>query len=121
MIWTGPSRRSDVIASAGFSSSATRSSRARIAELAIAHRLPTSGTHRGWAEGGLLMSYGTDFVELFRHGAVLVDKILKGAKPANLPVEEPTKFELVINLKTARKLDLAIPPSLLQRADQVIE
>ena len=95
--------------------------RARIAELAIAHRLPTSGTHRGWAEGGLLMSYGTDFVELFRHGAVLVDKILKGAVPANLPVEEPTKFELVINLKTARKLDLAIPPSLLQRADQVIE
>ena len=95
--------------------------RARIAELAIAHRLPTSGTHRGWAEGGLLMSYGTDFVELFRHGAVLVDKILKGAKPANLPVEEPTKFELVINLTTARKLDLTIPPSLLQRADQVIE
>ena len=95
--------------------------RTRIAELAIAHRLPTSGTHRGWAEGGLLMSYGTDFVELFRHGAVLVDKILKGAKPASLPVEEPTKFELVINLKTARKLDLAIPPSLLQRADQVIE
>jgi len=95
--------------------------RTRIAELAIAHRLPTSGTHRGWAEGGLLMSYGTDFVELFRHGAVLVDKILKGAVPANLPVEEPTKFELVINLKTARKLDLAIPPSLLQRADQVIE
>ena len=95
--------------------------RTRIAELAIAHRLPTSGTHRGWAEGGLLMSYGTDFVELFRHGAVLVDKILKGAKPANLSVEEPTKFELVINLKTARKLDLTIPPSLLQRADQVIE
>jgi len=95
--------------------------RTRIAELAIANRLPTSGTHRGWAEGGLLMSYGTDFVELFRHGAVLVDKILKGAKPANLPVEEPTKFELVINLKTARKLDLTIPPSLLQRADQVME
>jgi ABC-type uncharacterized transport system substrate-binding protein len=95
--------------------------RTRIAELAIAHRLPTSGTHRGWAEGGLLMSYGTDFVELFRHGAVLVDKILKGAKPANLPVEEPTKFELVINLKTAMKLDLTIPPSLLQRADQVID
>jgi putative tryptophan/tyrosine transport system substrate-binding protein len=95
--------------------------RTRIAELAIAHRLPTSGTHRGWAEDGLLMSYGTDFVELFRHGAVLVDKILKDAKPANLPVEEPTNFELVINLKTARKLDLTIPPSLLQRADQVIE
>jgi putative ABC transport system substrate-binding protein len=95
--------------------------RNRIAELSIAHRLPTSGTHRGWAEGGLLMSYGTDFVELFRHGAVLVDKILKGAKPASLPVEQPTKFELVVNLKTAKALGLTIPPSLLARADQVIE
>jgi putative ABC transport system substrate-binding protein len=93
----------------------------RIAELSIEHRLPTSGTHRGWAEGGILMSYGTDFVALFRHGAVLVDKILKGAKPANLPVEQPTKFELVINLKTAKALGLTIPPSLLLRADQVIE
>ena len=95
--------------------------RARIAELSIAHRLPASGTHRGWAEGGLLMSYGTDFVELFRHGAVLVDKILKGAKPAALPVEQPTKFELAINLKTAKALGLTIPPSLLARADRVIE
>jgi putative tryptophan/tyrosine transport system substrate-binding protein len=95
--------------------------RNRIAELSIAHRLPTSGTHRGWAEGGLLMSYGTDFVELFRHGAVLVDKILKGAKPAAIPVEQPTKFELTINLKTAKALGLTIPPSLLARADQVIE
>ena len=67
------------------------------------------------------MSYGTDFVALFRHGAVLVDKILKGAKPADLPVEQPTKFALVINLKTAKGLGLTIPPSLLQRADQVIE
>jgi putative tryptophan/tyrosine transport system substrate-binding protein len=95
--------------------------RTRIAELAIAHRLPASGTHRGWTEGGLLMSYGTDFVELFRHGAVLVDKILKGAQPAALPVEQPTKFELVVNLKTARALGLTIPPSFLARADQVIE
>jgi putative tryptophan/tyrosine transport system substrate-binding protein len=95
--------------------------RYRIAELSIAHRLPTSGTHRGWAEGGVLMSYGTDFVELFRHGAVLVDKILKGAKPAALPVEQPTKFELAINVKTARALGLTIPPSLLARADQVID
>jgi ABC-type uncharacterized transport system substrate-binding protein len=68
--------------------------RTRIAELSIAHRLRASGTHRGWAEGGLLMSYGTDFVDLFRHGAVPVDKILKGAKPAARPVEQPTKFEL---------------------------
>src|SRR5262249_30935423 len=95
--------------------------RHHIAELSIAHRLPTSGTHLGWAEGGLLMSYGTDFVELFRHGAVVVDKILKGAKPAELPVEQPTKFELVINLKIAKALGLSIPPSLLLRADQVIE
>jgi putative ABC transport system substrate-binding protein len=95
--------------------------RALIAELSIAHRLPASGTHSGWAEGGLLMSYGTDFVELFRRGATLVDKILKGAKPADLPVEQPTKFELVINVKTARSLGLTIRPSLLGRADQLIQ
>lgn len=95
--------------------------RARIAKLAITHRLPTSGTHRGWAEGGLLMSYGTDFVELFRYGAVMVDKILKGAAPATLPVEEPTKFELVINARTAKALRLDVPASLLQRADHILE
>jgi putative ABC transport system substrate-binding protein len=93
----------------------------RIAELAIKQRLPTCASHRRWAEGGLLMSYGTDFVDLFRRSAVLVDRILKGAKPADLPVEQPTKFELVINLKTAKALGLTIPPSLLQRADHVIE
>jgi ABC-type uncharacterized transport system substrate-binding protein len=95
--------------------------RTRIAELSLAHRLPTSGTHRGWAEDGLLIAYGTDFVEMFRHGAGVVAKILKGAKPADLPIEQPTKFELLINLKTAKALGLTIPPSLLQRADQVIE
>jgi putative ABC transport system substrate-binding protein len=94
--------------------------RTRIAELAIAHRLPASGTHRGWTEGGLLMSYGTDFIELFRRGAVLVDKILKGAQPSALPVEQPTKFELGVNLKTAMVLGLTIPPSFLARADHVI-
>ena len=95
--------------------------RQRIAELSIKHRLPTSGSHSAWTESGLLMSYGTDFVELFRRGAVLVDKILKGARPADLPVEQPTKFELVINLKTAKALGLTVQPSLLTRADRVIE
>jgi putative ABC transport system substrate-binding protein len=95
--------------------------RTRIAELAIKHRLPASGTHRGWAEGGLLLSYGSDFIDMFRRGATLVDRILKGAKPADIPVEEPTKFELVINLKTARALGLTMPASLLARADQILE
>jgi putative ABC transport system substrate-binding protein len=95
--------------------------RDRLAELSMKHRLPTSGSHGRWAEGGLLMSYGTDFVHLFRRSASLVDRILKGAKPADLPVEQPTKFELVINLHTAKALGLAISPSLLSRADRVIE
>ena len=94
--------------------------RTRIAELSIKHRLPTSGTHRGWAEGGLLMSYGSDFIDMFRRGATIVDKILKGTKPADLPVEQPTKFEFVINLATARALGLTMPASLLARADQVL-
>lgn len=95
--------------------------RDRIAELAIEHRLPTSASHGRWAEGGLLMSYGTDFTDLFRRSAVLIDRILRGAKPADLPVEQPTKFEFVINMKTAKGLGLTIPPSLLSRADRVIE
>jgi ABC-type uncharacterized transport system substrate-binding protein len=95
--------------------------RDRLAELSMKHRLPTSGSHGRWAEGGLLMSYGTDFVHLFRRSASLVDRILKGAKPADLPVEQPTRFELVINLHTAKALGLAISPSLLSRADRVIE
>jgi putative tryptophan/tyrosine transport system substrate-binding protein len=95
--------------------------RQRIAELALRHRLPTMFNVRDHAEAGGLMSYGTDFNELSRRAATYVDKILKGAKPADLPVEQPTKFDLVINLKTAKALGLRIPPSLLQRADQVIE
>jgi len=95
--------------------------RQRIAELALRFRLPTMFSLRDHAEAGGLMSYGTDFNELARRGAVYVDKILKGAKPADLPVEQPTKFELVINLKTAKALGLTIPQSLLLRADQVIQ
>jgi len=95
--------------------------RDRLAELSLKHHLPTSASHRRWTEGGLLMSYGTDFVDLFRRSASLVDRILRGAKPADLPVEQPTKFELVINMHTAKALGLAISPSLLSRADRVIE
>jgi putative tryptophan/tyrosine transport system substrate-binding protein len=95
--------------------------RQRIAELGLRHRLPTFFSWRDHVEVGGLMSYGPDLSDLFRRAAIYVDKILKGAKPADLPVEQPTKFELVINLKTAKSLGLTIPPSLLARADQVIE
>ena len=95
--------------------------RQRIAELAIAHRLPTMCQGRLFVEAGGLMSYYPNHEDVWRRAAVYVDKILKGAKPADLPVEQPTKFELVINLKTAKALGLTIPPSLLARADQVIE
>jgi putative ABC transport system substrate-binding protein len=93
----------------------------RLAELAIAHKLASVVTDRQYAEAGGLLSYGTSRVDLFRRGATYVDKILKGAKPADLPVEQPTKFQLVINLKTAKALGLEIPPTLLSRADEVIE
>ena len=95
--------------------------RRRIADFALQHRLPTASFQRFFTEAGTLMSYGPSFAELFRNAATYVDKILRGAKPGDLPVEQPTKFELVINLKTAKVLGLTIPPSLLLRADQVIE
>ncbi len=93
----------------------------RIAGLAVRARLPLAAYFRSFAEAGALVSYGPDTTEIVRRLAVYADKILKGAKPADLPVEEPTKYELIINLKTAKALGLTIPQSLLQRADQVIE
>jgi putative ABC transport system substrate-binding protein len=92
-----------------------------IMEFALMHKLPTFSGDREMARAGALMTLGPDLQAQRRQAAVLIDKILKGAKPADLPVEQPTKFELVINLKTAKALGLTIPPSLLQRADQVIE
>jgi putative ABC transport system substrate-binding protein len=95
--------------------------RRRLVELTAKNRLPAVYTSRDFVDAGGLMSYGPDYADLFRRAATYVDKILKGAKPGDLPVEQPTKFDLVINLKTAKALGLTIPPSLLQRADQVIE
>jgi putative ABC transport system substrate-binding protein len=92
-----------------------------IVSFAEKHRLPTVFGERASVADGGLMSYGTDFADLLRRAATYIDKILKGAKPADLPVEQPTKFELVINLKTAKALGLTIPQSLLSRADEVIQ
>jgi ABC-type uncharacterized transport system substrate-binding protein len=96
-------------------------SRQRIADLSVTHRLPMMAPAKEYALAGVLVSYGTDYPDLFRRAATYVDRILKGAKPADLPVEQPTKFELVINLKTAKALGLTIPPSVLARADEVIQ
>jgi putative tryptophan/tyrosine transport system substrate-binding protein len=99
----------------------THAYRSRITALAASSRLPAMYDVREWPDAGGLMSYGTSIVLLFRRAATLVDKILKGAKPTDLPIEQPTKFELVINVRVAKALGLTIPPSLLVQADEVIE
>ena len=95
--------------------------RARISALALGARLPSVFAFRDYVEAGGLLSYGSNNTDLFRHAGDLVDKILRGAKPRDIPVEQPTKFDLVVNLKTAKALGLAIPESFIQRADEVIE
>jgi len=95
--------------------------RKRLAELAIKHRLPSMSERVDMVEAGALASYSANETEALRRAAVYVDKILKGAKPADLPIEQPTKFELVINLKTAKQIGLTIPPNVLARADRVIK
>jgi putative ABC transport system substrate-binding protein len=87
----------------------------------LAARLPTIYVHREYVDAGGLISYGANFPDLFRRAAEIVDKVLRGAKPADIPVEQPTKFELVINLTTAKALGLDVPPTVLARADEVIE
>ena len=98
----------------------TNAHRARIVDLANKHRLPTMYFSREWVDAGGLMAYGPSWRYMYRRAATYVDKILRGAKPADLPIEQPTRFELIINLKTAKALDLTIPPSMLARADELI-
>ena len=94
--------------------------RRRLVDLGAKNRLPTVYQAKEFVDAGGLMGYGPNLADLYRRAATYVDKILKGAKPADLPVEQPTKFELIINLQTAKALGLTIPPSLLLRADEVI-
>src|SRR5215472_1742048 len=105
----------------GLTNAALFSQRTRVAELALKNHLPLIYGSHEWAEAGALMSYGTNFEDLYRRVATYVDKILKGAKPAELPVEQPTKLEFVINLRAAKQIGLTIPPNVLAQADKVIK
>jgi ABC-type uncharacterized transport system substrate-binding protein len=103
------------------SGSVSSGQRAKIVELAVKSRLPTIYERQNYVSDGGLMSYGINLTDLHRRAAIYVDKILKGAKPADLPVEQPKKFEFIINLKAAKQIGLAIPPNVLVRADRVIK
>ena len=101
--------------------SAAFTHRTQVVELAAKHRLPTMYNRREYVETGGLMFYGVNLADLSRRAAIYVDKIVKGAKPGDLPVEQPTKFEFIINLKAAKQIGLTIPPNVLVRADKVIQ
>jgi ABC-type uncharacterized transport system substrate-binding protein len=112
----------DRVAAVGMTTSALfLSHRARLAELALKHHLPTLGGDRDFVDAGVLAAYGTHYPDLYRRAAQFVDKILKGARPGDLPMERPTRFELSLNLKTAKALILTVPPSLVQQADRVVQ
>ena len=117
----GAARKERVDALLVLTSIATNLHRRQIVDLAVKNRLPAIYFTTEWVEAGGLLTYGASYTDLLHRAATYVDKILKGAKPADLPVEQPTKFELAINLRTARALGLTIPQSLLLRADQVIQ
>jgi putative tryptophan/tyrosine transport system substrate-binding protein len=104
-----------------FTSSFTSFHRRKLLELATENRLPTMCAQAAWIEAGCFMSYGPNLTEFYRHAAYFVDRILKGTKPADLPVERPKKYELIINLKAAKQINVTIPPSVLARADKVIK
>ena len=93
----------------------------KLAQLGLRHRLPTSFAFREYVDAGGLMSYGVNFLDMWHRAAEYADKVLKGIKPSSLPVEQPTKFELVVNLRTAKALGLTIPPAVLARADEIIQ
>ena len=102
-------------------SALTLTHRELINTLAVKHKLPAVGPSRYYVTNGILISYGVDFADQHRRAAAYVDRILKGEKPAGLPVQAPTKYELVVNLKASKTLGIAIPPSVLSRANEVIE
>jgi putative ABC transport system substrate-binding protein len=112
-------RRADALVF--FTSAFTAFHRSQLVELAIKNRLPTMCGGANWTDVGCFMAYGPNVIELYRRAAVFVDKILKGTKPADIPIEQPTKFEFIVNLKTARQIGVTIPPNVLARADKVIK
>jgi putative tryptophan/tyrosine transport system substrate-binding protein len=112
-------RRADALVF--FTSAFTSFHRSQLVELAIKNRLPTMCGGANWTDVGCFMSYGPNVIELYRRAAVFVDKILKGTKPADIPIEQPTKFEFIVNLKTAKQIGLTIPPNVLARANKVIQ